>query len=173
MNLDAFAGLPDHARLYLFGASRRLSPADQDRIRVDLDQFVGVWKAHGAPVAGAWALEYDRFLMVAVDEDQTALSGCSIDSLTRIIKTLESELGLSLFDGGMVLFRDGDDIRKLSRADFSRLASDGAITADTVVFDNTLQSLRPLREGKWEVPAGQAWHSRAFSLGAPVAKEAP
>lgn len=173
MNLDAFAGLPDHSRLYIFGSSRTLSAEEQSRIGSDMERFVGGWKAHGAPVSGAWSLVYDRFLLVAVDEDQTALSGCSIDSLSRIVKQLEEDLGLSLFDGGTVLFRDDAGIHKVLRSDFNRMVGTGRVTSETIVFDNTLQSLRPLREGKWEVPARSAWHARAFPLGAQTAPEVP
>lgn len=159
-----FPRLPEHARLYIFGSSRPFTLDDQPVLARELDAFVGVWKAHGEPVAGAWEVAYDRFLLVAVDEEQTALSGCSIDSLTRTIKVLESALGLSLLEGGVVYYRAEDGIRRATRDEFRRLAEAGSVTASTRVFDNTLTQLRALRSGAWEVPAGSAWHARAFSL---------
>ena len=33
---------------------------------------------------------------------------------------------------------------------------------DTTVFNNTLTSLGDVRAGRWEVPASDSWHARAF-----------
>lgn len=165
MSVTAFPRLPEHARLYIFGSSRPFTPADQPALQRELDLFVGAWKAHGEPVSGAWEMVYDRFLLVAVDEEQTALSGCSIDSLTRTVKSLESALGLSLLEGGVVYYRAEDGIRRAGRDEFRRLAEAGTVNQATRVFDNTLTTLRALRSGAWEVPAGTSWHARAFPLG--------
>jgi hypothetical protein len=37
---------------------------------------------------------------------------------------------------------------------------------DTVVFDNTVATVGDLRAGKWERPFRDAWHAKAFPLGA-------
>jgi hypothetical protein len=48
------------------------------------------------------------------------------------------------------------------RGRFRELAAAGAVSPDTVVFDNTVQSLGALRGGRWETPARASWHGRAF-----------
>lgn len=159
-----FPELPEHARLYVFGASRPVTPSDRPVLARELDAFVGAWKAHGEPVSGAWSLAHERFILVAVDESQTALSGCSIDSLTRTVRTLEAELDLSLLDGNAVFYRTPDGIHRVTRDSFRALAEAGQVNGETTVFDNTLTALRSLRAGAWEVPAGTAWHARAFRL---------
>ena len=52
--------------------------------------FVDAWTAHGGPVAGAYELVEDRFLLVDADDASTGVSVCSFDALTR--STLQEEL---------------------------------------------------------------------------------
>jgi hypothetical protein len=109
-------------------------------------------------------LRHGRFLLVGVDESRTALSGCSIDSAIHAIQALESRLGQSLLDHSRVFYRDGEEIRAVSRSDFRALAERGEVSGETVVFNNVLPTVGALREGRWEVPASNSWHARAFPL---------
>jgi hypothetical protein len=159
VSLDA---LPDRARLWIFAAERELAPAEREALLRDVDAFLDTWAAHGVPLTCARDWRYDRFLIVAVDEAAAGVSGCSIDALTRKLREHEARLGLALLDNGPVLFRDGDRIARVPRGRFRELAESGAVSPDTVVFDNTVQSLGALRGGRWETPARASWHGRSF-----------
>lgn len=158
----AFDAIPDHARLWVFAASRPLTDAEQERLLDRVDAFQRDWAAHGTPLTSARELRYGRFLLVAVDERAAGVSGCSIDALTRGLRTLEQELGVELLNNGPVLYRDGDTIRRVDRAEFHRLAEAGQVTPGTVVFDNTVPTVGGVRNGAWERPAAESWHRRVF-----------
>jgi ribosomal protein L15E len=113
-------------------------------------------------VARDW--KYDRFLLVGVDESSAGASGCSIDAMVRTLGDLEQALQVQLLDHGPVLFRQDSGIVRLPRPAFAELARGGGVSADTVVFDNTVTRVVDLREGRWETPARTAWHARAFGL---------
>jgi hypothetical protein len=167
---DASAGdlarMPDEARLWVFAAAARLSPAQHDTVHERLTAFVSGWLAHGERVVGACEIREHRFLLVAADENATGVSGCSIDTLFRVLKATESEVGISLLDGSRVFYRGGDgEVRSVRRQEFRRLAGEGAVTGDTPVFDNTIASVSALRSGEWERPARESWHRVAFGLG--------
>ncbi|HEY8549502.1 MAG TPA: hypothetical protein VIL35_06080 [Vicinamibacterales bacterium] len=157
-----FASLPDDSRLWVFAAERVLTAGEQARLLETVDRFLDEWHAHGRPLAAGRELHENQFLLVAVDETAAGVSGCSIDALVREMRRLEAELGLSLVDHGPVLFRENGTIRRVSRDEFAELARAGAVTRDTLVFDNTISSLEAVRAGRWEVPAGTSWHGRAF-----------
>jgi hypothetical protein len=163
-----FDELPGNARVWIFSASRPLSPAERERVLAEADAFADQWAAHGVPLTAARDLRYDRFVMIGVDEESAGVSGCSIDALTRRMRQLEGALGLELVNNAPVHYRDGQEIARVSRERFGELAEAGAVTVDSVVFDNTVATVGDLRAGRWEVPAGQAWHRRAFFSTSPV-----
>jgi hypothetical protein len=161
MSRVPFATMPGHSRLWVFAAERALAPPEQDRLMQTVDAFLDAWAAHGQPLTCARDLRYGRFLLVAVDEEAAGASGCSVDALVRQIRGLESGLGVVLVDHGPVLYREGTEIRRVSREEFADLARAGRVTPATVVFDNTIGRVEALERG-WEVSAGDAWHGRAF-----------
>jgi hypothetical protein len=159
-----FSEMPDDARLWIFAAPRPFAPAEAEWLRGHVESFVGEWVAHGAPVAGAYDLRDDRFLLVAADERATGVSGCSIDALTRTLKQAEREIGVSLLDAAsQVWYRDETgEIRAVPRADFRQRVSAREVTDATPVFDNTAATVGAVRNGAWERPMRESWHGRAF-----------
>jgi len=157
-----FDRLPDDARVWIFGAERELTPDEQAQLVGDVDRFLDQWTAHKAPLPAGRDLRYDRFLLVAVDERSAGVSGCSIDALVRRMRDLQAEMGVELVNHAPVLFRRGDAIARVPREEFAALAARGDVTLETTVFDNTLQQLGEVRTGRWEVPARESWHGRAF-----------
>lgn len=153
--------IPDHARLWVFGANRRLTPSEAQRLEERMRGFLREWAAHGRALAAAPAVLQERFLLVAADEEKATASGCSIDALTRHVRELERELEVRLLDGQSVWFRDSaGSIRCVDRAEFRALAGHGEIDGRTRVFDLTVDTLGALRAGRWEVPAESSWHAR-------------
>ena len=159
---EAFSGLPDSGRLWVFGVSRPLSDEEEGRLLAEVDAFLEGWAAHGAPLSAARDWRYGRFLLVAVDNRVTPPSGCSIDALVHRLKGLEEALDVEIVGGAPVWLRDPDtgDVTRLSRPDFKARAGRGEIPADTVVFDLSVTEIGELRLGRWELPARESWHRR-------------
>ena len=157
-----FSQLPEDARVWIFAAERSLNAGEQGRLLAHVDRFIGQWVAHDTPLTAGRELRYDRFLFVAVDQRMAGPSGCSIDALVRQMKQLEQELGVELVNHAPVVFRAGGEIRRVRRDQFAALASAGEVDPRTTVFDNSLTRLGDVRAGRWETPAANAWHARAF-----------
>lgn len=158
-----FDRLPDDSRIWVFPVQSPLNEEELGAVSDAVTGFLDGWAAHGTPLTGAYRWAEDRFLVVAVDQASVPPSGCSIDSMVRVLKGLESRLGKGLVDHSRVYFRDRDGvIRQGTRAEFKAAAADGRVTAETHVFDTTLTSLAAFREGRLEVPARQSWHGSVF-----------
>jgi hypothetical protein len=156
-----FTELPDEARVWVFAATRPLSAEQAQAVIAETDRFLAGWHAHGHPVVGGRELTYDRFLMIGADEAATGVSGCSIDSLFRVLKQLEREVGITLLDSSPVWFRDRDGaIGAVSRPEFRERARTGQVDTDTIVFNNTVGTLGEVRSGRWEAPARDSWHAK-------------
>lgn len=158
----SISDLPDSARIWVFAAERPLTSDEQGELLTDVDAFLDGWAAHGVPLRCGRDFRHDRFLMVAVDEAAAGVSGCSIDALTRTLRGHEQRLGIALLDNGPVLYRSEAGIERVSRGAFTKLADAGTATPETVVFNNTVPDLGAVRAGRWETPARESWHGRAF-----------
>ena len=158
----AFDELPEDARVWIFSAERELTESEQARLLGEVDAFIDQWGAHGMPLTAGRDLVYEQFLFIAVDQRAAGPSGCSIDALVRQMKGLQDEIGVELVNHAPVLFRRGEAIARVPREAFADLAEAGEVGPDTTVFNNTLTSLGEVRSGRWEVPASESWHARAF-----------
>lgn len=162
MPRQPFAALPDSARLWVFAAARPLATPERDALLSAVDAFLDEWNAHRVPLDCARDLRYDQFLLVGVDQAAAGVSGCSVDSLVRTMKTLGQHLGVELVDHASVFYRDGERVLRVSRDEFAQAAVRGAVSPDTTVFDNTVPTAGAVRSGAWEAPAARTWHARAF-----------
>lgn len=157
-----FDDLPEHSRVWVFPASRALDADEGHTLLAEVDTFLTAWAAHGHPLRSGRILVDDQFLVVGVDEDAEAPSGCSIDALVNRLEALAAALAIHLVDHAPVWFRDGGAFRMVGRADFRALAAEGAVTPDTLVVDTSLTRMAALREQGLERPARESWHGRAF-----------
>lgn len=162
MPRTAFDELPEDARVWIFSAERRLAEVERTRLLAEVDAFIDGWGAHAVPLTAGRDLVYDRFLFIAVDQRAAGPSGCSIDALVRRMTALQDEIGVELVNHAPVLFRRGEEIARVPREAFAELARTGEVGPGTTVFDNTLTSLGDVRAGRWELPAADSWHARAF-----------
>ncbi|MHB1192320.1 MAG: hypothetical protein ACYC6F_04660 [Longimicrobiales bacterium] len=157
-----FSALPDHGRVWVFPASRRLAEDEERRLLAEVDAFLDEWAAHGAPLRSGRKLVEGWFLLVGVDEDASRPSGCSIDALVNRLEALGEALGVTLVDRAPVWYRAGSDIRRVTRQEFKALAQAGAVGPGTPVFDTSLIALAALRGEGLERAARRSWHGFAF-----------
>jgi hypothetical protein len=162
MPRQPFTALPDSARLWVFAAARPLAIPERAALLEAVDAFLDEWNAHRIPLDCARDLRYDQFLLVGVDQAAAGVSGCSVDSLVRTMKSLGQQLGVELVDHASVFYRDGEGVRRVSRDEFAQAVERGAVSPDTTVFDNTVLTAGAVRSGTWEAPAARTWHARAF-----------
>ena len=170
MKLPEFAGFPDSARIWVFGAEPGLDDDRAAPLLAAVDRFLASWKAHGVPLRAARSWRHDRFLIVCADTETALPSGCSIDALTGVLREMEGLLGVRFLGNEVVWYRDSHGhIRRASRPEFRSLATRGAVTGDSIVFDNSLTTLEHMRAGQWEGPAADRWHAVFFGRRASAA----
>jgi len=164
MTKKLFADFPDNAKLWVYPLARSLSPSEKSRVTERLDLFLRGWNSHDVPVRGAHEVFEDRFVLIT-GYVEDGVSGCSTDSMMRVMKTLREEDGIDGFDRSLVFFRDADAVlRGVTREEFRALVSADQVDSDTVVFDTTISTLADLRSGRFETTFGKSWHARAFTL---------
>lgn len=154
-----FEALPDHARLWVYQASRDLTDRECVVLEQEMAAFSKDWAAHGKALKNAFLIAYNRFLIVAVDESQAGASGCSIDSSVAVIKKAEAKFNISFFDRMLITYKENGKIKDASMSGFQELIKEGAVSAHTIVFNNMVTT-KGEWETSWEVPVKESWHQR-------------
>jgi hypothetical protein len=153
-----FSLLPDDARLWIFAAAEPIIGDRAALLLARVDAYLEQWKAHGAPLTCSRDWREERFLAIAVDQQTTGASGCSIDALFRILQELQPHLGTTLVGGGRIYYRDSKgDIHCVSRSEFASQLASGIVHERTHVFDTTITTLGDYRS-VFERPVATSWH---------------
>ena len=93
-----FPELSPASKVWVYTANRLLTSEDKTEIANAMAHFLPQWAAHGNSLFGNYSVEYDRFLILVVDETQSNASGCSIDTSVRFIKDLGKHLDVDFFN---------------------------------------------------------------------------
>jgi hypothetical protein len=157
-----FNQMPQNSRIWIYQANQPFSLEIKSILENKLNDFISNWESHGAPLKASWSIFYDLFLIIAVDEDHYAASGCSIDKSVHLVKDLENELGTELLSKNYVAVLEGSSIATVTLKDLKNHVSEGKIKPDSVVFNNLIPTLGEL-DNNWRVPAEKTWVSRYFN----------
>jgi hypothetical protein len=164
MPVVGFEALPDEARAWVFGAAAPVVGAAAQSLLSTVDTHLADWRAHGAPLVCAREWRDDRFLVIGVDEAATGASGCSIDGLFHVLRTIESLVGTTLVGGGTVYWRDtAGAVVSGARPVFREAAASGAVVSETHVFDTTVTTVGAYRSG-FERAALDSWHRKLLPV---------
>jgi hypothetical protein len=159
--LIPFENLPEESKIWIYQSNRKFSDEEFAAIETDLKSFVAHWAAHGTSLEASYLLKYNRFIILAVNQEVQMATGCSIDSSVQFIQTLEKKYDVDLLDKMNVTFKLGEHVAHKTLIDFKKMAKDKAVTENTIVFNNLVNSIEEFNES-WEVPAMDSWHSRFF-----------
>jgi len=157
--LADFNTLPDSSKIWIYQANRSFSTDELSEINIDLTAFLNEWTAHGSELNAAFEIRYNRFIVIALDQSETAASGCSIDASVHFIQQLEKKYKVELLDKMNVSYKQGEYIAYKPLVEFKKMAKQKAISKNTVVFNNLVTNKGEYKE-HWEVPASESWHSR-------------
>lgn len=150
-------------RIWIYQANRILTQDERARIQTKLASFTSQWKAHAQKLTAYAQVKYNLFIILAVDESVALPSGCSIDKSVHLLKSLEGELGITLFDRMQIAYRSIEGIRVVPRKQFEQLIDEGAIHQNTIVFNN-LASSKEEFDTNWEIPFKNSWHAKVFPM---------
>ena len=145
------------SRVWIYQANRLLTSDEVDLFNQRFGAFMAEWRAHGAQLQASFELKDGLFLIINVDEGVQQATGCSIDASVHAIKEIQEDLGINFFNRQRVAYRIDNEVQHCSIAEFKRLAKEGAVNGETIVFNNTISNVSDYAS-KWEVPAAKSWH---------------
>lgn len=154
-----FDTLTDQARLWLYQSSREFNEEELSHIKNALESFVGQWAAHGKDLSASFKIFHNRFIALAVDEENQNATGCSIDSSVAFIKSLGNQLNVDLFDRTLIAYSIDDKIEIESLNTFKNKVKSGVIPERAKIFNNAITQKGELAT-KWHLPLTNSWAGR-------------
>jgi len=156
-----FENLPEESKIWIYQSNRKFTDEEMAEIESALQAFIEKWSAHGTGLEASYQLKYNRFIILAVNQEMQSATGCSIDESVRFIQDIEKKYAVDLLDKMNVTFKLGEHVAHKPLAEFKKMAKEKAVSENTIVFNNLVNTVGEWNE-YWEVPANESWHSRFF-----------
>ncbi len=157
-----FNTLPETSKVWIYQASRSFTENELEEITSKLDTFIANWTAHGSDLQSGYEIKYKRFIILGLNQNLNAASGCSIDASVHFIQQLEKDYNVDLLDKMNVSYKQGEFVAYKTLKDFRKMAKQKAVSKNTIVFNNLVTNIAEYKEN-WEVPAKDSWHNRFLS----------
>ncbi|MEC5143341.1 hypothetical protein [Chitinophaga sp. 212800010-3] len=156
-------GFSPSSRVWIYQSNRPFNEQEILEINEQLHQFTAQWNAHGDPVKGWGGVVLNQVIVLLADETQTTVSGCSTDSSVRIIKSLEKQYEVNLFDRLLLGFLVNDKVQLLPMAQVAYALEKGYINENTLYLNNTVLTKQDL-DKNWLVPLKDSWIARKLAI---------
>ena len=141
---NIFPELPDHSRIWIYLSDRKFTETESSEIEHAIEAFVESWTSHQNRVKATGTLLFSQCIILALDEDVEAVSGCSIDSSVNLIKSLGQKYNVDFFNRlNMLILIDGE----VKMVHYHELES----YEKHKIFNPSIEKLKDLREN-WLVP---------------------
>lgn len=151
------------SRVWVYQSSRAFIDREGNEINEQLHQFYTQWQSHGTPVKGWAKLLFKQFIVFMADEAATEVSGCSTDSSVRIVKSIERQYDVNMFDRLMLTFLVNSKAQMLPLNQVQYAIDKGYINKETPLFNNIVGTKQQLME-EWLVPFEKSWLARKVNL---------
>lgn len=150
------ADFSDNSRVWVYQSSRAFIEKEEREVNEQLYQFYTQWQTHGEPVKGWAKLLFNQFIVFMADESQSQVSGCSTDSSVRIVKSIERQYDVNMFDRMVLTFLVNSKAQMLPVNQVQYALDKGYIQADTPLFNNVVGTKQELMSN-WLIPLNESW----------------
>lgn len=150
-----FENLPADSRVWVYTGSRAFTVKEAELITQLLQQFCEQWAAHGHPLQTSFTLLENQFVVMAVNENYLATSGCSIDSSVGALRNIQELTGINLLDRSRVPFQINHTIELIPLSHLKIQFQQGFLRADTLTFNILAATKQQL--ATWKLPVENSW----------------
>lgn len=151
-----------NTKVWIYQSAREFGPEEISWIEKESQAFIERWNAHGAKVKASFTLLNNRFLVIASDQDFTANSGCSIDSMVGFIRAVQTYTKLDLMNRMLVHYQKDGELHSCDFREISSLVESGELSNNTMVY-NPLVNTKQDFQDNWLKPLSEGWLARFAS----------
>lgn len=142
-------------KVWVYVIGKALPAGDLRSLTESGKSFVSSWTAHENQLAASFRIFENRIIIIEVDEEVVAASGCSIDKLYRFMKESEARFGVELLNRMNVAYRSDKSIEVVHTSTISKMLGENTINGDTPIFNTAVSTGKELEQ--WEQPLKETW----------------
>jgi hypothetical protein len=151
--------IANNGKVWLYGAKRRLLTNELRYIDQALSQFCREWAAHGEKLNCGFQIKDEQFILIAVDEGNVTASGCSIDSSVGLIKNIDKQFDLDLFNRLRVYHMDDGNLETTDLHVARENIGIGKWRPNDLIINTTALKKEAI-ENEWLLPISKSWLSK-------------
>ncbi|HMR46301.1 MAG TPA: hypothetical protein PKC85_06110 [Bacteroidia bacterium] len=159
-----FEQLPDDSRIWIFQSDKELTEKNIESITPLLMYFINDWTAHQQTLKASFTFMHNYFIVISVDENMTAASGCSIDKVYHIIRACGQLIGCDFFNRLRIAAMENNSISTYSVNQIVEKAESNLHDKSTLVFNNIIETKGELTTN-WLVPIEKSWLASKLKTG--------
>lgn len=125
----------DDYKVLIYPASRAMTAKEVKEITEKLYDFLPTWNAHGKSLTSSFKIEHKQFIILSVDEEKAQASGCSMDSLNGLMRKIDNEYQLGIFDRMKACYLQEGEVKTMKLSDFRDAVRNGSLSEGVEVFD--------------------------------------
>ncbi len=165
MHTSTTSFLPDHfsadSRIWIYPSPGPFILNQVRLIETAGADFLSQWKAHGKEVQGFVGIFLNQFIVLAADETQVIVSGCSTDQSVHWVQSIAQQLSIDLFDRTMISFWINEQVMNVRLDSLTEAIQQEIIQPDSLYINTTV-----LNKNDFEqfgiIPANNSWLKRYF-----------
>jgi len=163
MLLNPFNNLSDHSKIWVYCFHETLTEFQLNEIRSKIETFTQNWTAHNNQLTAKGCLLLNHLIVLAVDEEKSSASGCSIDKSIHFLKTLMLDYNIDLFNRNLMAIYTNNNVSFIELSTLKAMLANNQMDAGQLYFDNTIHTLGLLRT-KWLKPLHESWFYSQVSI---------
>ncbi len=153
-----FKDFSPESKIWIYQSNRKLNADEVASINRILGDFALSWTAHNHQLKAEAVVYKNHFLLFCVDENIEKASGCSIDKSFHVIRSLEKEFNITLFNRLFIAFEHNNEIEVIHMNDFIERINNSELPTDTIIYNNSITTLNQFNT-EWQQPASESWIS--------------
>jgi hypothetical protein len=150
---------PELARVWIYQGNKDLNESAIPALDAQIGHFANRWTSHNVALRATGGLMRNRFLVLVVNDEQTGVGGCSIDSSVQFVRNLGEECGVDFMDRMNFAYLESDEVRTVHKDALPELYAAGKVNDNTLFFDNLVSTKKDFVES-WLKPLGESWMKR-------------
>ena len=142
-------------RVWTYIISKELNPDQLNFLLEEGKAFVQGWTAHDQQLSGSFEIYKDKILIFKVNEEVHGASGCSIDKLTRFVRSLEIKYGIELLNRLLVAVKVNEEIQIIHSSKIKDLLEVAFINEKSIIYNTSASNTDELKN--WEQSLKDTW----------------